>query len=66
MNTVEFLEGYKEIKKPIENNLADFRQAYDVPDTYEYNRFFIEWMDEVHIELLNLLPKASMNLSLTR
>ena len=52
MNTSEFLKDYNEIKRLIQENLEEIRQAYDVPDKYEYNCFFIEWIDEVHIELV--------------
>ena len=53
MNASEFLKGYKEIERLIRENLADIRQAYDVPKNYEYNRFFIDWIDKVHIELVS-------------
>ena len=52
MNTSEFLEGYKEIKRMIQENLEEIRQAYDIPDKYEFCHLFIEWIDEVHIELV--------------
>lgn len=52
MNTSEFLKDYNEIKRLIQENLEEIRQAYDVPDKYEYSRFFIERIDEVHIELV--------------
>lgn len=53
MKTSEFLKGYKEIERLIRENLADIRQAYGVPKKYEYDRFFIDWIDEVHIELVS-------------
>ena len=52
MNTSEFLKDYNEIKRLIQENLEEIRQAYDVPYKYEYSRFFIERIDEVHIELV--------------
>ena len=52
MNTTEFLESYKEIENLIRENLAEIHQAYGVPYKYTYNHFFIEHIDEVHIELV--------------
>ena len=53
MNTSKFLEVYKEIERLIQENLAEIRQAYDLSEKYEYNRFFINSIDEVHIELVS-------------
>lgn len=52
MNTSEFLESYKEIERLIEENLEKIFHAYDIPKKYRYNRFFIEWIDEIHIEFV--------------
>ena len=52
MNTSEFLKGYNEIKRLIQENLKEIRRAYDVSDKYEFCHFFSEWVDEVHIELV--------------
>ena len=50
MDTSEFLKGYNEINRLIQENLEEIHQAYDVPDKYEFCHFFIERIDEVHIE----------------
>lgn len=50
MNTSEFLKGYNEINRLIQENLEEIHQAYDVPNKYEFCHFFIERIDEVHIE----------------
>lgn len=52
MNTLEFLENYKKIKNLIQENLEEIRQLDDIPNKYQYNRFFIERIDEIHIELV--------------
>ena len=50
MNTSEFLKNYKEIENLILENNVEIKRAYDVPNKYEYKHFFIEWIDEIHIE----------------
>ena len=52
MNTSEFLKAYNEIKRLIQENLEEIRHAYGVSDKYEFCHFFIEWINEVHIELV--------------
>ena len=52
MNTSEFLESYKEIENLIQENLEKIFRAYDIPKKYQYNRFFIEWIDEIPIEFV--------------
>ena len=52
MNTLEFLENYKKIENLIQENLEEIRQLDDIPNKYQYNRFFIESIDEIHIELV--------------
>ena len=46
MNTSDFLEGYKEIERLIQENLEEIRQAYNVPKKYEFDHFFIDEFDE--------------------
>ena len=45
MDTSEFLKGYNEINRLIQENLAEIHQAYDVPNKYEFCHFFIERID---------------------
>ena len=49
MNTSDFLEGYKEIERLIQENLEEIRQAYNVPKKYEFDLFFIDESEEINI-----------------
>ena len=46
MNTSDFLEGYKEIDRLIQENLEEICRAYNVSKKYELDHFFIDEIDE--------------------
>ena len=49
MNTSDFLEGYKEIERLIQENLEEIRRVYNVPKKYEFDHFFIDESEEINI-----------------
>ena len=49
MNTSDFLEGYKEIERLIQENLKEICRAYNVPKKYEFDHFFIDEPEEINI-----------------
>ena len=48
MNTSDFLEGYKEIERLIQENLEEICRAYNVPNKYEFDHFFIDESEEIN------------------
>lgn len=49
INTLDFLEGYKEIERLIQENLEEICRAYNVPKKYEFDHFFINESEEICI-----------------
>ena len=49
MNTSDFLEGYKEIERLIQENLEEICRVYNVPKKYEFDHFFIDESEEINI-----------------
>lgn len=49
MNTSDFLEGYKEIERLIQENLQEICRVYNVPKKYELDHFFINESEEINI-----------------
>ena len=49
MNTSDFLEGYKEIERLIQENLEEICRVYNVPKKYEFDHFFIDESEEICI-----------------
>ena len=49
MNTSDFLEGYKEIERLIQENLEEIYKAYNVPKKYEFDQFFVDESEKICI-----------------